>query len=191
MSKIEAFRKELNLINDPAIRTFTVNMLEKLPDYFFTTGASSTGKYHPKFAAGEGGLVRHTRAAVRIAHEMLRNDMFKAFQNQADEIYSALILHDGAKHGLEGSKYTVTKHPLIVCDLIKEEATDNENGTPEFVEKVCGLIASHMGQWNYDYKTKVAVLPKPENKLQNFVHLCDYLASRSCIGHDFDADLSS
>lgn len=31
---------------------------------------------------------------------------------------------------------------------------------------------------NKDYKTKREVLPKPKGKLQNIVHLADYLSSR-------------
>jgi hypothetical protein len=35
-----------------------------------------------------------------------------------------------------------------------------------------------MGMYNTDFKTKEEILPKPASKLQNLVHLCDYLASR-------------
>ena len=47
-----------------------------LPEYFFEVAASSTGKYHPVYALGVGGLVRHTIAAVEIANEMYRMDMY-------------------------------------------------------------------------------------------------------------------
>ena len=46
-------------------------LIDSLPDYFFEVAAASTGKYHPKYAQGEGGLVRHTKAAVKIAYELL------------------------------------------------------------------------------------------------------------------------
>ena len=186
------FEKELALMHDEKIILFTKKILNLLPDYFYHTGASSTGKYHPQYAAGDGGLVRHTKAAVRIAYEMLRNDMFKPFQSKADLIYAALILHDGCKHGLEGSKYTVTEHPLVVSELIRKNATPSEE---ELASQISSLIETHMGQWNYkeDWKTKkrTIVLEKPQNKLQNFVHLCDYLASRTCIEHNFEAKLSN
>jgi hypothetical protein len=43
-----------------------------------------------------------------------------------------------------------------------------------------------MGQWNYDYKSKKAVLPKPKTGKQFFVHMCDYLASRKFLEVNFD-----
>lgn len=51
-------------------------------------------------------------------------------------------------------------------------------------------IESHMGQWQFDYKTKKKVLPKPKGKIQNFVHWCDYLASRKCLEFNFDVKVS-
>jgi len=44
-----------------------------------------------------------------------------------------------------------------------------------------------MGSWNYDYKLKKVILPKPKGKLQNIIHMCDYLSSRKCFVIDFDA----
>ena len=60
------FTEELNYINDMRIREGAKILLDGLPEYFYTIPASSTGKYHPDFASGEGGLVRHTKVAVRI-----------------------------------------------------------------------------------------------------------------------------
>ena len=37
-----------------------------------------------------------------------------------------------------------------------------------------------MGSWTKDYNG-VEVLEKPKTKYQNFVHMCDYLASRKCL----------
>ena len=62
--RIALFQNELAWIQDDAIRSFVHDALIKLPDYFFHVAASSTGKYHPAYALGEGGLVRHTKAAV-------------------------------------------------------------------------------------------------------------------------------
>ena len=79
-----------------------------MPDYFFHVAASSTGKYHPKYALGDGGLLRHTKAAVRIAHELLINPSITNFtDDEKDLIIMALTLHDGLKSGLEKSEYTL------------------------------------------------------------------------------------
>lgn len=47
-------------------------------------------------------------------------------------------------------------------------------------------IASHMGQWNTDYKSGKEILPKPSSPLQKFVHQCDYLASRKYLEVNFN-----
>ena len=49
--------------------------------------------------------------------------------------------------------------------------------------EISKLVATHMGQWNTNSKSKV-VLPLPETAEQKFVHMCDYLASRKNITVD-------
>ena len=71
--KHEVFRKELDYIKDDRIRSSCEIILDMLPDYFYEIPASSTGKYHPDFSLGDGGLVRHVKVAVRIAKELLDN----------------------------------------------------------------------------------------------------------------------
>lgn len=71
MNKIDYFKKELEYIKSEDILESAKYMINILPDYFFEIPASSTGKYHPKFAASTCGLVKHTKVAVRIAHELL------------------------------------------------------------------------------------------------------------------------
>ena len=177
------FTKELSLIKNQDIRDFTESILKELPEYFFEIPASSTGKYHPAYAVCKGGLVQHTKAAVYIAYDLLyRNDLYKNLQEKADHILSALILHDGCKNGLQDSHYTKTEHPLIVSKLIKEKASNQK-----IAEYVTLLIETHMGQWNKDYKTGIVKLPTPVDETQNFVHLCDYLASRKFLEFNFSA----
>lgn len=180
MTKSETFTKELFLIRDKDIRELVKDLIEKLPDYFFKVAASSTGKYHPDYALGDGGLVRHTKAAVRIADELFRMEMFTPLMPQRDLIISALILHDGLKHGTGLGMYTVSDHPVQAANFIKENCSNKEIG-----EKIAELVLTHMGQWNTDYKTNMVIMPKPTTKAQNFVHLCDYLASRKCLEFNF------
>ena len=179
--RLAFFTDELNLIQDENIRNFTEDILSKLPNYYFDIQASSTGKYHPTLAQGEQGLIRHTISAVNIGYDLAtRNDMFKSCKEYSDYVVSALILHDGCKCGRTYQKYTKTEHPLLVCDLIRENYKDTDS------ELICSLISSHMGQWNYDYKSKKEVLPKPQNVLQSLVHLADYLASRRYLDFNFE-----
>lgn len=96
----------------------------------------------------------------------------------------ALMLHDGLKSGMEHSKYTKVEHPLLAAKYVKDN-TKNLGMSDEDIEFICNVISSHMGAWNKDFDGN-EVLPIPKNKYQNFVHMCDYLASRKVIKLDFD-----
>ncbi len=188
MEKIEYFKKELEFIKNPKIRKSCEVMISLLPDYFFEIPASSTGKYHPEFTLGQAGLVRHVKAAVRIAHELLMDPVIgnKYTTDESDLMIMALILHDGLKSGLEHNRYTQVDHPTLIKNFIiknkdKLELTDSQ---VIFVGKV---IESHMGPWNKDYDGN-EILPVPKTKYENFVHMCDYLASRKFLNIKFDND---
>ena len=58
----------------------------------------------------------------------------------------------------------------------------------EDVEFMCSVIESHMGPWNTHPYTKEEILPIPKDKYQNFVHMCDYLASRKFLDVKFEND---
>lgn len=186
MDKISYFKKEINYIFDTRLKENERKLIELLPDYFFEIPASSTGKYHPSFALGDGGLVRHTKAAVRLAYELLNNNCIGNVFNdmEKDLIIMSLILHDGCKSGLTKSQYTVADHPLIVAKLIhdnKDKLTLEENE----LTLLCMMIETHMGEFNKDYRGN-AILPLPQNKYQKFVHMCDYLASKKFLDIRFE-----
>ena len=186
MKKLELFKKEISYIKDSNLKKDLKLMLGLLPNYFFEIPAASTGKYHPGFAQGDGGLVRHTKVAVRIAYELLTNNTVGAKFSDRDKdlIIMALILHDGVKSGMEHSKYTKFDHPLLVSKLIME---NKEKLSLEIddIRKICSMIESHMGEWTVDPYTKEEVLPKPRTAEQRFVHMCDYLASRKFLDVKF------
>ena len=189
MDRIELFKTELDYIQDKNIKEFVTQVLLKLPNYFFEVAASSTGKYHPKYSLGHQGLVRHTKSAVRIAVDILGLEMMKYKDIEKDIIIASLILHDGLKHGVNGDRYTVTEHPLEIVKFIERDSELTNLLDKEILETIFGCIRSHMGEWNSDYKTKREILPKPKSKLQNIVHLADYLSSRKYFS-EFDFSVS-
>lgn len=185
MEKQDYFNKEYEYIKDVKKREDLKYLVSNLPDYFFEVPASSTGKYHPSFALGKSGLVRHTKVAVRIARELLNNPGLNNFtQNEKDIIIMALVLHDGFKSGKTYEKYTRSDHPLLVCDFICENK-DKLSLSNDEIELLTKVISSHMGIWNTDFDGN-EILPKPKDKIQRFVHMCDYLASRKIIDVTFD-----
>ncbi|MBU3107171.1 hypothetical protein KPL36_04795 [Clostridium gasigenes] len=193
------FKAELETISDATLKIFAKWSLEQLPDYFYQVAASSTGKYHPAYTQGEEGLVRHTQAAVRIANELFNNETVQKFtDDEKDIIRVALLLHDGVKHGTNGGSHTVAIHPLEVVKYLEDRyyEVDEDSLTDEVIEvmeegtwiNISRCIKSHMGQWNTDYKTKKEILPKPKNEMEEFTHLCDYLASRKILEVNFNVE---
>ena len=180
MNKIEYFNKEYSYIKDNKKREDLKLLVNELPDYFFDIPASSTGKYHPDFAKSEHGLVKHTKVAVRFAKELLDNPGLNNFSdNEKDIIIMAIVLHDGCKSGRVKEKYTRFDHPILMADYIMDNEEELGLEIPE-IEFLCDVIKTHMGSWTKDYNG-VEVLEKPKTKYQNFVHMCDYLASRKCL----------
>ena len=186
MNRIDIFKKEINYVKDSNRRRDLKTLIELLPEYFFEVPASSTGKYHPSFALGDGGLVRHTKVAVRMAVELLNNNCvgMKFNEKDRDLIIMALVLHDGVKSGMVKSKYTKAEHPLLVSKLIMENK-DKLSLEIDDIRKMCSMIESHMGEWNTDPYTKEEILPVPRTAEQRFVHMCDYLASRKFLDVKF------
>ena len=185
MNKIEVFKRELEYIKDNDVKESTKYMINILPDYFFEIPASSTGKYHPSFAATTSGLVKHTKVAVRIAYELLNNPIINKFTDrEKDLIIMAIILHDGLKSGMEKEKYTRFDHPLLISEFIKENKI-NLKLADDDIKELSNMISSHMGPWNTDYNGN-EILPIPKNAKERFVHMCDYLSSKKFIDVEFD-----
>jgi hypothetical protein len=181
------FEEELELITDSKLKVFVQHCLnEKVPDYFFTMPASTTGKYHPEYSLGEGGLVRHTKAAVKIANDLLAIEQHAELAKFKSEIIAALILHDSVKKGYAGNSFTAAEHPLCAVNLVLTANTEKKLLSIGQAKLICDLIASHMGQWNTAFKSTAEILPKPKTDLQKFVHMCDYLASRRYLNVDFN-----
>ena len=187
-SKIECFKEEINYIKNKDYVEDFKTLIDLIPDYFFEVPASSTGKYHPKFSLGDGGLLRHTKAAVRIAYELLNDpcigDKYK--DNEKDLMLIALTMHDSVKSGIPKEQYTRFDHPLLASKLIKDNKEKLKNMKESDIKLICRVIESHMGPWNTHPYTKEEVLPVPKDKYENFVHMCDYLASRKFLEVTFE-----
>ena len=185
--KLEAFKECLSFIISPDIKKFAKRGIEIMPDYFFQIPASSSGKYHPEYAVGEGGLLRHTVSAVRVGVELSRLNWWGFSTEDMDLNFTSIILHDGWKLGLGENTDTVFDHPTVASFVISTNS-DIMSILPEEKSKIIlESIESHMGQWN---ERGGIILPLPKTRHQKFVHLCDYLASRKCLVMDFDAPLS-
>ena len=188
MNKVEILKTELNYIKNDRIRKSAETFVEMLPDYFFKIAASSTGKYHPDFASGEGGLVRHSKVASYILNEIVSTHTFgDDFTNdQKDLLRFAILVHDGFKHGVLEEQYTKHEHPLI-CATCLRASKDKLELTDDEIEYVATAIESHMGEWNKSNYSDIE-LALPVSEAQKLVHLADLLSSKKILNVKFDGN---
>ena len=188
MNKVEMVKTELNYIKNSRIKKSAEIFVNMLPDYFFTTAASSTGKYHPAFAAGEGGLLRHSKAAAYILNEIISTKTFGSdfTPDEKDLLRFAILVHDGFKHGITEEQYTKHEHPLICATCIRA-AKDKMELTDEEIEYVATAIESHMGEWNTSNYSDIE-LALPTSKAQKLVHLADFLSSKKVLDIKFNGN---
>lgn len=199
MNKHEIFTKELETFKNDDIKEFAKVLLDNAPEYFFHVSASSTGKYHPKYALGDRGLARHTKAVIRFYNHLMtieqNNSMFT--EREIDLGRISCLVHDILKSGTqeyyeeksnngENTVFTVFNHPLLSAKYImsyKETYLSEEE-----VKFIALAVGSHMGQWNTNKYEPDIILPKPRTDMQKIVHLADYLASRKDIDVSFIDD---
>lgn len=175
MKKSEHFTRELNLIVDEELRMVTKAYLDEcVPTYFWEDGASSSGKYHPQFSQGQGGLVRHTKAVVMFAEELLKMSTY-AYMKEAYKDYAiaACIVHDTAKYGMtEFSKAEYKNHARNAAIAFNNFAKECDYNASEIL---LNAIVAHMGQWSTEKEDR------PFTNVDRLVHMADYIASRSFI----------
>lgn len=177
MVKSKIFERELALIDNKLLSEQVERFLDEyVPEYFWHIGASSSGKYHPKFSQGEGGLVRHTKAVAMFAEELLRMSSYAYMkQEYKDYVVAACILHDTFKYG---SGREIDKEEYKHHGKTAAIAFNNfwcETCSSECSPYLLNAIASHMGQWTPEKEDR------PFTNIDRCVHMADYMASRNFI----------
>lgn len=177
MRNYRLFERELELIVNEGLRMAVKSYMENAtPDYFWTDGASSSGKYHPQFAQGEGGLVRHTKAVVMFAEELLRMSSYAYMKDEyKDYVIAACIIHDTQKYGFGDTinKEEYKNHARNAAIAFKCFCETELGYKPS--EFLLNAVAAHMGQWSTDRADR------PFTSIDRCVHMADYMASRSFI----------
>ena len=180
--KIKLFVNELNYIKNQNFKKFAEELIGSADDYFFVVPASSSGKYHPSFSLGEGGLVRHTRCVAYFAQAMAES--LNLSQEDSDLLIIAALAHDIKKQG-DNTGHTVREHPLLastyICEIMNKFSEDII--TNEQVQKICGAVVSHMGKWEHlpEYTRGKEAYPMPNNDFEKALQAADYIASRKAI----------
>lgn len=172
--KAQLFQEELSLLRSKSLREIVIDFFNNVvPDYFWEIPASSSGKYHPSFDLGYGGLVRHTKMVVEVARELLQMEKYDR-EAREDVVYIACLLHDTFKNGNLNSGHTVSSHPSIAADefyhfAMKRIQDDSGCYMRDCIRNIHQAIEGHMGQWGTHHFCDVD---------SELVHLADYVASR-------------
>ena len=198
----DAIKSELGPMK-PVLCKFALELVDSVPDYFWTEAASSSGLHHPLFGLGEGGLARHSLMVYRwlkILMEANEQDMSEFMPGMV----LAALFHDCCKRGMPGDidpEHTKFEHPFLSAKFVLDKAEQFAKNNKDFIDKTAededifkkdiavavSAIETHMGKWNTSKNSQV-VLPKPKTAIQYMVHLADYIASRKCTAWDVTFD---
>ena len=179
MDKVKVFEGLLNKFETDEIRNYCADMINEIPDYIFTIPSSTSFKYHNKTQCQPHGQIFHILMFAEVMNYVLELEYVKERTNerQRDCLRCTPIFHDAMKCGLNGSQYTVHEHPMLAGEWVKNTSVEHDVDA-DIKAYIARLCESHSGEWTSTKRSKT-VLPKPENDEQFFVHMCDYLASRS------------
>lgn len=180
------FFDALSEINDAKLLKVCIDMMAKLPDYFWVVPASSSGKYHPECDLDDGGLVRHSLMVYRAAMDLVTTEMFVRDNDANRDIARvAALFHDCLKSGPVDSngnysEHTMFEHPRFASDFVRENL--EAAGIDELkIEMICDAIYTHMGKWCVDKYGDAKALSKPRTDFEKLIHIADYVASRKYI----------
>mgnify|MGYP000023001825 FL=1 len=191
MDKVKVFEELLNKFETDEIREYCTDMIKEIPDYIFTIPSSTSFKYHNKTQCQPHGQIFHILMFAEVMNYVLGLEYVKEKTNerQRDCLRCTPIFHDAIKCGLNGSQYTVHEHPMLAGEWVRNTSVEHDvdADTKAYIARLC---ESHSGEWTSTKRSKT-VLPKPENDEQFFVHMCDYLASRSNLDMTYSDDVVS
>ena len=189
MDKVKVFEGLLNKFETDEIRDYCADMIKEIPDYIFTIPSSTSFKYHNKTQCQPHGQIFHILMFAEVMNYVLGLEYVKEKTNerQRDCLRCTPIFHDAIKCGLNGSQYTVHEHPMLAGEWVRNTSVEHDvdADTKAYIARLC---ESHSGEWTSTKRSKT-VLPKPENDEQFFVHMCDYLASRSNLDMTYSDDV--
>lgn len=177
--KIKMFINEIGDIKDADLKAFATELIANADDYFFVVPASSSGKYHPPFDLGDGGLVRHTRLVAYMARSLAESYCFSDYDT--DCLIVAALAHDIKKQGNGDTGHTVWDHPILAMHYVQEiYGKTNFNVPADTIEKICNAVSSHMGKWGNEprFCKGNTPLPMPVTEFDKALQAADYVASR-------------
>lgn len=179
MEKKAVFKELLDKFETEEMRLYCEDMIEQIPDYFFTMPSSTSGKFHNATQCKPHGQVYHVIMFGSIMNYLLalkcNREKFKS-PVQRDAMRCVPIFHDAIKCGWDGSQYTVHEHPMLAGAWVRETHVEHDIDD-SIKERIARMCERHSGEWTTNKRSTV-VLPEPENEMEILVHECDILSSR-------------
>ena len=172
----EIFDEILTTFENEDLKEFFINKcIPTIPDYWYHAPASSSGMFHSPISLGDGGLMRHTLALVRILNYMFEVEIVKNqyTSRERDLLRIAGLLHDTRKSGSQEeystNKQTKFDHPLKAAEVIKglDGIDDKEK------KLICRVISRHMGVWNTSKRGSFLFLKKLPELLLHQSLVCE------------------
>ena len=180
VKKSEVFSEALKNFETEELKLFCKDLLDAQFDKNMTMPSSTSYKYHNKTQCQPGGQVFHVLMVAEILEYILGLEYIQSkisHPKKRDCMRVAALCHDIMK--TNGGNNTVHEHPILGGEYVKNTPVEHDV-KPEIKQYIARLIESHSGEWTTSNRSTV-VLPKPENDEQFYIHLADYLASRSNI----------
>ncbi len=159
------YNQELRLLQNKEKQEKTLNLLaSSVNEKMKNVPASSTGKYHPPFAQGEGGLLRHSKAVAQAAYGLA--GMLNV-PGDKDRFVIAGLMHDMWKLGPDGNyEHTDPKHGSLAAEALRKAGLTDE----------ADLAGPHMGNFAKGQYKNAEKITKFDQRLLNNA---DWLMSRT------------
>jgi len=181
-TELPPIQEALNKFNNPLIRDFVREALEKAPDGLWLDPCSSTGKYHPPFdQVVPGGLVNHMLVSTYFVEQGIRryheftDEKFQPDPKWLDLARAACMLHDIAKCGIPWGERTVPNHGHLGAEFLKGLESFQKLSLYDRHIILRG-VKWHMGRWEEGFR--------PERSVDSFEHLiqeADFYSTRKKI----------
>lgn len=178
---IELFKEELKQIKDEDYKFIVTQIFKNYDLKAFELGSSSSKKYHPLDKDGNlETCLQHTKRVFRVAHLLASHPDIEYIIDK-DLLLAGALLHDCVKYGYpELEDHTVFQHPILIKAL-----SPGEGANLEKFKKLCDIISKHHGPWRTSAYSQI-ILPKIDDLNSWYLHLSDYIASRTYVNIDYD-----
>lgn len=180
---------EIDMIQRDDLRVLIVRCLAAAPAEFWTAAAGTSSNRHPGYARASRGIIRHTRAVVRITRHLLEDIGLNTDDHEWQVTIAAAILHDICLRD-DNSRSSRPDHPLRGADLIEtigRGMVRDQAIKTSTVRVVSSLVACHMGR--HQGLRRHIDLPRPLTRIERILSQAVYLAScRDIIVVNIDDD---